>query len=155
LARNHIIVEERLLIGEVCRRLDCTPRTVRYYEEKGLVVPASVIEGRHKLYGPDTLSNIRMAQLMKRLGYSLEKIQNLMNLTKSSKTKNRVLSDKLRGVLRDTVSSLDSEVELLAASRRKMAGLLEKTEKCEKCIQEECAGCGNLTILRTLWLPDS
>ena len=148
-------MKDRLLIGEVCRRLDCTPRTVRYYEEKGLVVPVDVTSGGRKLYGKETVSIIRTAQVLKRPGYSLEDIHRIMALTRSSDTGNRRLTENLRKILRKAVSSLDGELELLTSSRRKMADLLEKTEKCEKCSSEDCSSCGSLTKLRTLGLLES
>ena len=89
-------MEGGILIGEVCRRADCTPRTVRHYESEGLVFPAAKTAGGRKLYGQESISVIRTAQLFKRLGWSLKEIRHIIDLTKSRNTRHRQLTKKLR-----------------------------------------------------------
>ena len=143
-------MQENMLIGEVCRQANCTPRTVRHYETENIIAPINITSGGHKLYDKDTVSIIRTVQLLKRLGYSLKDIQKTIRLTKSRNTRQRRLTKKLRGMLSDSLSSIDSELDLLAVSREKIAGILEKTEKCESCTSADCKECGKLKELRTL-----
>jgi DNA-binding transcriptional MerR regulator len=145
-------MEDKILIGEVCRQADCTPRTVRHYEAEGLVAPVAMTRGGRKLYGKETASIIRTAQLLKRLGYSLKDIRQIITLTKSRGTRYRRLTKKLRKMLSETISSMNSELELLMSSRRKIANLLEKTQNCEACSSPDCRDCGKLKSLRTLGL---
>ena len=108
--------------------------------------------GGRKLYGKETASIIRTAQLLKRLGYLLKDIRQIITLTKSRDTRYRRLTKKLRKMLSETISSMDSELELLISSRKKIADLLEKTENCEACSCPDCRDCGQLKSLRTLGL---
>ena len=140
------------LIGENCRRTGCTPRTIRHYEAEGLLAPISITPGGRKLYGEEARSVINAAQVFKRVGYSLRDIRSILFLTKSENTKDRRLTRKLRKTLSSSISQIQGEIEILASAQRKIAGLLEKTEKCEGCNAPDCAPCGKLKELRTLGL---
>ena len=141
-----------MLIGEICERTGCTPRTIRHYEAEGLLAPVSTTPGGRKLYGEDALSIIQAAQILKRIGYSIKDIRSILSLTKSKNTRDRKLTRKLRKTLASSISQIQYEIELLASAQKKIAGLLEKTEKCEGCHVPDCAPCGKLKELRTLGL---
>jgi DNA-binding transcriptional MerR regulator len=141
-----------LLIGEICRRTGCTPRTIRHYEAEGLFAPFSVTPGGRKLYGGEVVSIINTAQILKRIGYSLRDIRGILSLTKSDKTMDRKLTRKLRKVLLSSISPIQREMELLSAARDQISSLLEKTRICEDCGARDCSPCGKLKDLRTLGL---
>ena len=145
-------MEDGLLIGEVCRRADCTPRTVRHYEAEKIIAPIAVTPSGRKRYGMDAVSIIRTARLLNRLGYPLKDIRKIINLTKSHDTRNRRLTNRIRKMLSESLSRIDSELERLTDSRRKIATLLVKTEKCQSCAADDCNNCGELKELRTLGL---
>lgn len=147
-----MFMEENMLIGDVCRQADCTPRTVRHYETEKIIAPIAVTQSGRKLYGKDTVSTIHTVRVLKRLGYSLKDIRKIINLTKSRDTKHRRLTKRIRKMLSDSLSGIDSELEILNASRRKIADLLVKTEKCQSCTAVDCKECGELKGLRTLGL---
>jgi MerR family transcriptional regulator, repressor of the yfmOP operon len=67
---------ERMRIGEVARRLGTTTRTIRYYEEIGLLGGAAGREaGQHRLYGDEEVERLRDALRLKSLlGLSLEEL---------------------------------------------------------------------------------
>lgn len=150
-----ITMQNKILIGEVCRLANCTPRTVRHYEDKKLIIPIAKTSGGHKYYGEETVLVIQTAQLLKRLGYSLSDIRQIINLTKSANTKNRQLSKKLRTILSEAKMKLDAELILLSSSRKKISNLLEETRKCEVCNFTDCGACGKLERLRALELIES
>jgi DNA-binding transcriptional MerR regulator len=141
-----------MLIGKVCRRTGCTPRTIRHYEAERLLAPLSVTSRGRKLYGEEAVLVIRTAQVLKRLGYSIKEIRSILSLAKSENTKEKRLTRKLRRMLSDCASRIASEVSLLASARIKISALLEKTQNCEGCDAPDCAPCGKLKELRTLGL---
>jgi DNA-binding transcriptional MerR regulator len=71
---------ERLRIGEVARRLGVTTRTIRYYEEIGLLGSAGEREaGQHRAYGEDEVDRLRDALRLKSLlGLTLEELGELL-----------------------------------------------------------------------------
>ncbi|MBU0579469.1 MerR family transcriptional regulator [Patescibacteria group bacterium] len=145
-------MEEDMLIGDVCRQADCTPRTVRYYEAEKIIAPIALAQSSRRRYGKDTVSIIRTARLLKRLGYSLKDIRKIIDLTKSRDTKHRRLTNRIRKLLSESLSSIDSELDLLTASRCKIVNFPSKTEMCQSCTAADCKECGELIGLRTLGL---
>jgi MerR family transcriptional regulator, copper efflux regulator len=65
-------------IGEVSERAGLSLRTVRYYEEAGLVLPLGRTTGGFRLYGDDALERLAVIKYMKPLGFSLEEMRGLL-----------------------------------------------------------------------------
>jgi MerR family transcriptional regulator, repressor of the yfmOP operon len=70
---------ELLRIGEIARLVDTTPRTIRYYEEIGLLPASGEREsGRHRLYTEADVDRLReLLRLRDLLGLSLEELKEL------------------------------------------------------------------------------
>jgi DNA-binding transcriptional MerR regulator len=66
-------------IGEVAERVGVTPRTIRYYEELGLLGDAAErAKGRHRLFTADDIARLReLVRLRDLLGLSLEELTEL------------------------------------------------------------------------------
>lgn len=67
-------------IGEVAERLGLSLRTVRYYEEVGLVAPAERSPGGFRLYDDDAIDRLELIKQMKPLEFSLEETRELLAL---------------------------------------------------------------------------
>jgi MerR family copper efflux transcriptional regulator len=69
-----------LQIGQVAERTGLSLRTIRFYEESGLVVPTARSEGGFRLYSDDDVARLEVIKRMKPLGFSLEEMQELLTL---------------------------------------------------------------------------
>lgn len=145
-------MEDGILIGEICKRTGCTPRTIRHYEAEGLLAPVANTPGGRKIYGEQTVSMINSVQVLKRIGYSIKEIRGILSLTKSENARDKKLTRKLRKTLSSFMPQIQNEIDLLSAARDKISDLLEKTENCEGCGVQDCASCGKLRDLRTIGL---
>ena len=67
-------------IGEVARLSGLPVRTVHYYEDRGLLEPASRTEAGYRLYGDEELAQLRFVDRAKLLGLTLEEIRPLVGL---------------------------------------------------------------------------
>ncbi len=68
-----------LQIGEAAARAGLTQRTLRYYEELGLLKPASRMEGGFRLYSPEDMERIEyIKNLRDVLGFSLAEIRDMV-----------------------------------------------------------------------------
>lgn len=65
---------EWLAIGEVARRAGLTTRTLRHYDDLGLLRPSGRTSGDYRLYSPDDLTRLLRIQQLKSLGLGLEEI---------------------------------------------------------------------------------
>src|SRR5438132_12049129 len=67
-------------IGEVAERTNLTHRTLRFYEEKGLLDPPSRMEGGFRLYSEQDVERIEhILQLKLLLGFSLAEIKQMVD----------------------------------------------------------------------------
>ena len=65
-------------IAELAREFDVTTRTIRFYEDKGLLSP--VRKGQRRVYAPRDRVRLRLIMRGKRLGFSLEEIREMIDL---------------------------------------------------------------------------
>jgi DNA-binding transcriptional MerR regulator len=65
-------------IGEVAERVDLSLRTVRYYEEVGLISPERRTDGGFRLYTEANIERLLTIKQMKPLGFSLEEMRELL-----------------------------------------------------------------------------
>ncbi|MCP2636522.1 MerR family transcriptional regulator [Microbacterium sp. HD4P20] len=65
-------------IGEVAERTTLSLRTLRHYDEIGLVVPSGRTEGGFRLYTEDDIARLMLIRRMKPLGYSLEQMRDVL-----------------------------------------------------------------------------
>jgi DNA-binding transcriptional MerR regulator len=67
--------EVSLKIGEVARRTGLSVRTLRHYDELGLLVPSERTYGEHRLYSSDDFTRLLAVQHLKSLGLSLAEVK--------------------------------------------------------------------------------
>ncbi len=65
-------------IAELAKEFGVTTRTVRFYEDKGLISPTR--EGQRRIYSPRDRVRLRLIMRGKRLGLSLDEIAGLIDL---------------------------------------------------------------------------
>ena len=84
-------------ITELCREYDVTPRTLRFYEQKGLLHPAR--RGWTRLFSYKDRAKLQLILRGKRAGFALEEIKEMLdlyNLRDGQLTQLRVSSTKMR-----------------------------------------------------------
>ena len=65
-------------IGDVAERTSLSLRTLRHYDDLGLVSPSARTHGGFRLYTDDDVSRLMLVRRMKPLGYSLEEMRELL-----------------------------------------------------------------------------
>ena len=66
--------------GDLARATGTTVRTIRFYEEEGLLKPAVVSDGGHRRYTEDELERLRLISDLRELGLSLCEIRSILDL---------------------------------------------------------------------------
>jgi DNA-binding transcriptional MerR regulator len=66
-------------VGEVSRLTGVTVRALHHYDEIGLLSPSGRSEAGYRLYGYDDLTRLQEILVWRRLGFSLEEIQRLVD----------------------------------------------------------------------------
>ena len=83
--------EPYLQIGEVAERTSVTQRTLRFYEERGLLKPPTRLEGGFRLYSEEDVSRVEQ----------IKRLQNLLGLTLAD-IKDMVEAEEIRVELKAT-----------------------------------------------------
>lgn len=84
-------------ITELCREFNVTPRTLRFYEQKGLLSPAR--RGWTRLFSYRDRARLQLVLRGKRVGFTLEEIKEMLdlyNLRDGQVTQLKVASVKMR-----------------------------------------------------------
>jgi MerR family transcriptional regulator, repressor of the yfmOP operon len=128
-----------LQIGEAAESVGLTQRTLRYYEEKGLLQPPSRMEGGFRLYSPEDLERIQRIKEMKDLlGFSLADIKEMVEAEdvrtqiKAQWRKDAESAEKAARLQRAREATLhqlaliDQKADQMAAMRSQLAERLEK-----------------------------
>jgi MerR family transcriptional regulator, repressor of the yfmOP operon len=121
---------ELLRIGEVARLVDTTPRTIRYYEEIGLLPASGDREsGRHRLYTEADVQRLReLLRLKDLLGVSLEELKALVE----AENARAALRDEWRRggkearpreILEEAIGHIGRQLELVRSRRGQLEGL--------------------------------
>ena len=69
-----------LQIGQVADRTGLSLRTIRWYEQEGLVGPTTRTGGGFRLYSEQDIARLEVVKQMKPLGFSLEEMRQLLTL---------------------------------------------------------------------------
>jgi DNA-binding transcriptional MerR regulator len=70
--------EQTFSIGELARSMDITPRSIRFYEEQGLLSPTRI--GQNRIYMKKDRVRLKLILRGKRLGFSLAETKTLFDL---------------------------------------------------------------------------
>lgn len=72
--------EETMRIGEVTERTSLSLRTLRHWEDAGLVAPSARSEGNFRLYTEKDVERLLLIRRMKPLGYTLDEMRELLDI---------------------------------------------------------------------------
>jgi MerR family transcriptional regulator, copper efflux regulator len=101
-------------IGVMAERVGLSLRTVRYYEEMGLVEPTTRTAGGFRLYGPEQEERLRVLKTMKPLGFTLDEMRDLVQLLDdAARAKPR---SRRAMALRERIDALRQEIALRRAN---------------------------------------
>ncbi len=118
-------------ITELCERFDVTPRTLRYYEEIGLLTPQR--RGTHRVYNERDRVRLQLILRGRRLGFSLEEIREILELYDRDKTGRTQLKEALRKG-EEKLRAIEAQIAELEAMRRE---LQERAAEIRRMLEEE------------------
>ncbi|EFE71109.1 merR-family transcriptional regulator [Streptomyces viridosporus ATCC 14672] len=72
---------KHMQIGEVAARTELSLRTIRHYEETGLVIPSARSQGGFRLYTETDVQRLMVIRRMKPLGFTLDQMRDLLDAT--------------------------------------------------------------------------
>jgi DNA-binding transcriptional MerR regulator len=121
----------KLRIGELAELTGTTPRTIRYYEEIGLLEGGDRAQGKHRLYTDEDIALVKeIVRLRDLLGLSLEQLSRLVEAETARAEIRReyhaaTSPDDRRRLLERALDHIATQLELVRGRRRE----LEKLER--------------------------
>ncbi len=105
-------------IGELAAKVGLTERTIRYYEERGLLDSVKRLEGGQRVYTDDDLRRLKFITKLKVLGLSLAEMQELETLYRRHRTNAKVLPR--------LIELLDAHLATTSERLNELAGLRDE-----------------------------
>lgn len=118
-------------IGEAAAASGLRAKTIRYYEEIGLVEPAKRGKGGYRQYGPSDVAMLRFVARARDLGFSLAETTKLLSLYKDK----RRTSAAVRDLTVSHIADVDQKLRQLQALRRALQHLVDH---CHGDSRPEC-----------------
>ena len=122
-----------LRIGEVAELTGTTPRTIRYYEEIGLLPGAGDrAQGQHRIYSEADVERVReIIRLRDLLGLSLDQLAVLLEAETARAELRRELEHaedphRIRGLLEQALGHIGTQLELVRGRRQALEQLEEE-----------------------------
>lgn len=135
-----------LTTGDMARLSQNTVRTVRFYEETGVLEPAHRSDGGHRLFPLCELDKLIFVTAMRNAGLSLEEIKLLLG-SKDAYPTGSEASRKVIAALERHIAAMTEKIAVLSRVRGEFQKAAERLSGCGDCHDEErfprrCSDCG-------------
>jgi len=118
-------------IGEVSERTGLSLRTIRYYEEMGLVVPTGRTAGGFRLYTDEDIDRLELVKRLKVLDLPLESTSDMLA------ARDLLAAGAARAESEDAIEILASYADAAEERLEKLAGRLEGARSAVKDLRTE------------------
>jgi MerR family transcriptional regulator, copper efflux regulator len=124
-----------LQIGQVAANSGVPIKTIRYYEELGLLKPLGRTESKFRLFQPDAIARLRFIKRLQKLGLSLQEIAEILQVY----DRGLLPCDEIKQKLEQQMLDIDRRIQELQTLRSEIGNLLgdwapaEETRSGEIC----------------------
>lgn len=129
--------EGGMRIGSLAREVGIPGRRIRFYEERGLISPASRSEAGYRLYGEREVARLEFIKQSKTLGLTLKEIKAL--ITVADGCDQTEIAHHLEAVLQEKLRQTRQKIAELTAFERDLGHFIGRAEALERGeIQSRC-----------------
>jgi len=121
--------DARMTIGAVAALAGRRPSSIRYYEQIGLLAPATRVSGK-RVYGPHTVRTLAVIETGQRAGLTLDEIRALL----SASPGDQAAIERLREIAERKLPEITALIERSEVVRR----WLESAARCECPGLDDC-----------------
>ncbi len=121
-----MLVQETLKqIGEVAKESGVPIKTIRYYEELGLLKASGRTEGGFRLFNSEVFSRLKFIKRAQNLGLTLLEIKEFLDVHDDG----FMPCDRIKVQLKNKLSAIDEQIQQLFLLKSELEGLLSDWEK--------------------------
>jgi DNA-binding transcriptional MerR regulator len=122
--------------GQVAEAAGIGREALRYYERRGLVAPAARTLGGHRLYPAETVTRLRIIKAAQRLGFTLEEIADLIEVSAHRHTGSGVGLQERAGA---KFAEVDAKIADLTLIRTALSEAIEAgCDDLTECARSSC-----------------
>lgn len=134
--------------GDMARSCETTLRTVRFYEEAGLIEPVARSEGGHRVYQPEQLAKLQLIMDLREAGLSLQDIKSLFELKDRCGTAEEA-STQMATALEAQIECMQRKITVLRRLREELAAMVANIRDCRTCSAPEFkAACDECDVMK-------
>ena len=113
-------------ISDLAREFNITPRTIRFWEDQGILAPQR--EGSKRVFTRRDRARLKMALRGKRLGLSLAEIKDLIGMYESTEDETPQLLECLRVMSkrREALEQQREDIEAMLAEIKQFEGMCQE-----------------------------
>ena len=119
-----LVVQETKLIGSVAKESGVPIKTIRYYEELGLLKTSGRTEGGFRIFSSDVLARLNFIKRAQRLGLSLAEIKDFLDIH----DRGELPCEHVQIKLSDKISEIEQQIQQLQILKLELKGLLSGWE---------------------------
>ena len=124
---NAVITDERLKIGDVAARSGLSVKTVRYYEEIGLLAPTvERSDSGYRLFAPSVINRLAFVKRAQSLGLSLSEIRDILNIS----DRGELPCDEVKQHLAMKVDEINQQIKALEILKSELQQLARSSLRC-------------------------
>jgi DNA-binding transcriptional MerR regulator len=124
---RHVASDSELTIAQIAREYGVTHRTVRFYEDRGLIAPER--RGTRRIYHPRDRVRLGLILRGKRLGFSLEEITRIIDMYDDQPGES--------GQLRYLLAQIEDRRTDLEQRRRDVLAALDELDELERRCRDD------------------
>lgn len=109
--------DEVMQIGELAEMLGITTRTIRYYEEIGLMEAPQRLVGGMRVYAKEDILRLKFILKLKEIGLNLKEMHELADIYRLHQDSDRIMP-KLLEFLDEHIQKIDEKMSRLASLRK-------------------------------------
>src|SRR5262245_1058452 len=137
-----------LTTGEMARRTSNTLRTVRFYEEEGILRPVRRTDGGHRLFDLRELDRLMLVTDMRAAGLSLDEIRQILEVKQHAATGGEAARQATE-ILKRRIDELRDKLAVLARLQEDLTQTNEIMASCLECkdaaFPGNCDACSVIT----------
>ncbi len=146
--------------GDLARACETTVRTVRFYEEAGVLCPEMRSDGGHRLFSDGELQKLQLVMDLREAGLSLQDIKALFALKRDSASPEEA-SQRMSDALEAQIEEMQRKIATLRRLREELASTVAIIKECQSCesteFPKQCRDCDVMNradlprAMRLLW----
>lgn len=144
--------DDGLTTGDMARLSKTTLRTVRFYEQEGLISSQAREDGCHRKFPRSELRKLQMITDLREAGLSLQDIKTLISLKRKCDTP-QTAACQMSEALGRCIQELQQRIDTLARLRSELTSTIATIRSCKDCREPRFpAGCSDCDVTNQ---PDS